>query len=149
MAVIFFLFQIIHSFPFQSKRDLEREIDEINASRPQCPVGLNTLVISRKVTPNENQQQPYVYLNCGHVQGLHDWGQDKDSGTRKCPICLEVDKFIYEIQGRRKFLTLLYLILAWTRGESMYGIRAIVLRRFWSAIVRVQSMRPYGIRKNC
>lgn len=69
---------------------MEREIDEINAGRPQCPVGLNTLVIPRKVTPNENQQQPYVYLNCGHVQGHHDWGQDKDSGARKCPICLEV-----------------------------------------------------------
>lgn len=74
----------------QSKRDLEREIDEINAGRPQCPVGLNTLVIPRKVTLNENQHQPYVYLNCGHVQGLHDWGQDRDSGARRCPICLEV-----------------------------------------------------------
>lgn len=75
---------------FQSKRDLEHEIDEINAGRPQCPVGLNTLVIPRKVTPSENQQQPYVYLNCGHVQGHHDWGQDKDSGARRCPMCLEV-----------------------------------------------------------
>ncbi|XP_030759309.1 protein pellino-like [Sitophilus oryzae] len=72
-----------------SKHDLEKVIDEINAGRPQCPVGLNTLVIPRRVSPNENQQQPYVYLNCGHVQGLHDWGQDKDSGARKCPICLE------------------------------------------------------------
>lgn len=69
---------------------MEREVDEINAGRPQCPVGLNTLVIPRKVTTYESQQQPYVYLNCGHVQGLHDWGQDKDSGARKCPICLEV-----------------------------------------------------------
>lgn len=74
---------------FQSKRDLEREIDEINAGRPQCPVGLNTLVIPRRVTPNDNLQQPYVYLNCGHVQGLHDWGQEEE-GARRCPICLEV-----------------------------------------------------------
>lgn len=65
-------------------------IDELNAGRPQCPVGLNTLVIPRRVSPNDNQQQPYVYLNCGHVQGLHDWGQDRDSDDRKCPICLEV-----------------------------------------------------------
>lgn len=82
-----------------SKRDLEREIDEINAGKPQCPVGLNTLVIPRKVTPNENQQQPYVYLNCGHVQGHHDWGQDKDSGARKCPICLELGPIVRLCMG--------------------------------------------------
>ncbi|KAK9883967.1 hypothetical protein WA026_004903 [Henosepilachna vigintioctopunctata] len=82
-----------------SKRDLEREIDEINAGRPQCPVGLNTLVIPRKITPSENQQQPYVYLNCGHVQGLHDWGQDKDSGDRKCPICLELGPVVKVCMG--------------------------------------------------
>ncbi|XP_045474480.1 protein pellino [Harmonia axyridis] len=82
-----------------SKRDLERVIDELNAGRPQCPVGLNTLVIPRKITPNENQQQPYVYLNCGHVQGLHDWGQDKDSGDRKCPICLELGPVVKVCMG--------------------------------------------------
>nr|CAH7724647.1 unnamed protein product [Callosobruchus chinensis] len=82
-----------------SKRDLEREIDEINAGRPQCPVGLNTLVIPRRVSPNENQQQPYVYLNCGHVQGLHDWGQDRDTGSRKCPICLEMGPAVKVFMG--------------------------------------------------
>ncbi|KAG5899513.1 hypothetical protein JTB14_008202 [Gonioctena quinquepunctata] len=82
-----------------SKRDLEREIDEINAGRPQCPVGLNTLVIPRRVSPNENLQQPYVYLNCGHVQGLHDWGQDKDTGSRKCPICLELGPVVKVFMG--------------------------------------------------
>ncbi|GLV39590.1 Pellino [Carabus blaptoides fortunei] len=82
-----------------SKRDLEHEIDEINAGRPQCPVGLNTLVIPRKVTPNENQQQPYVYLNCGHVQGHHDWGQDKDSGARRCPMCLELGPVVKVCMG--------------------------------------------------
>lgn len=54
---------------FQSKRDVEKLVDEINEGRPQCPVGLNTLVIPRKVTLNEHMNQPYVYLNCGHVQG--------------------------------------------------------------------------------
>ncbi|KAF7284922.1 hypothetical protein GWI33_017401 [Rhynchophorus ferrugineus] len=82
-----------------SKHDLEKVIDEINAGRPQCPVGLNTLVIPRRVSPNENQQQPYVYLNCGHVQGLHDWGQDKDSGARKCPICLELGPVVKVCMG--------------------------------------------------
>lgn len=51
------------------KRDLEKLVDEINEGRPQCPVGLNTLVIPRKVTLSEHINQPYVYLNCGHVQG--------------------------------------------------------------------------------
>jgi pellino protein len=71
-------------------------VDELNAGRPQCPVGLNTLVIPRKLTLSMSEdtvnekQQPYVYLNCGHVQGHHDWGQDKDSKDRRCPMCLEV-----------------------------------------------------------
>ncbi|XP_044730728.1 protein pellino isoform X1 [Chrysoperla carnea] len=82
-----------------NKRDLEQQVDEINAGRPQCPVGLNTLVIPRKVTSGENQQQPYVYLNCGHVQGQHDWGQDKDSGARRCPMCLEVGPVVRLCMG--------------------------------------------------
>jgi hypothetical protein len=60
---------IFSSFSFKTKRDLEKLVDEINAGRPQCPVGLNTLVIPRKVTLGEHVNQPYVYLNCGHVQG--------------------------------------------------------------------------------
>ena len=84
----------------QNKRDLEREIDEINAGRPQCPVGLNTLVIPRKVSSiDNNQQQPYVYLNCGHVQGFHDWGQDKDTDTKRCPICLMVGSVVKVCMG--------------------------------------------------
>lgn len=58
-------------FLLQTKRDLEKLIDEINAGRPQCPVGLNTLVIPRKVNIGDQINQPYVYLNCGHVQGKH------------------------------------------------------------------------------
>ncbi|GAB6020671.1 hypothetical protein CHUAL_003340 [Chamberlinius hualienensis] len=72
-----------------TKHQLEKQIDEINAGRPQCPVGLNTLVIPRKCTMSTNDKQPYVYLNCGHVQGLHDWGVAKDSDSRTCPICMK------------------------------------------------------------
>ncbi|XP_071447622.1 protein pellino isoform X2 [Hetaerina americana] len=84
-----------------TKHHLERQIDELNAGRPQCPVGLNTLVIPRRVTLRINEkQQPYVYLNCGHVQGHHDWGQDKDSpGARRCPMCLEVGPVVTLIVG--------------------------------------------------
>ncbi|XP_046422271.1 protein pellino isoform X1 [Neodiprion pinetum] len=72
-----------------TKHDLEELVDAINAGRPQCPVGLNTLVIPRKAaTDSAQQHQPYVYLKCGHVQGHHDWGQEKDKVTRRCPMCL-------------------------------------------------------------
>jgi hypothetical protein len=77
---------------FQTKHHLETLVDELNAGRPQCPVGLNTLVIPRKLTPSmsdetaDERQQPYVYLNCGHVEGHQDWGQDKGC----CPICRKV-----------------------------------------------------------
>uniref|UniRef100_A0A1B6EGZ4 Protein pellino n=1 Tax=Clastoptera arizonana TaxID=38151 RepID=A0A1B6EGZ4_9HEMI len=65
-------------------------VNHVNAARPICPVGLNTLVIPRKSTKDNEKQQPYVYLNCGHVQGPHDWGQEKDSNSRTCPMCLKI-----------------------------------------------------------
>lgn len=75
---------------FQTKRHLEQMVDELNAGRPQCPVGLNTLVIPRKATLTSTEKQPVVYLNCGHVQGLHEWGHEKDSNSHTCPMCLKV-----------------------------------------------------------
>ncbi|XP_027203146.2 E3 ubiquitin-protein ligase pellino [Dermatophagoides pteronyssinus] len=74
-----------------TKRLLEEMIDQLNASRPQCPVGLNTLVIPRKSISlgSADDKQPYVYLKCGHVQGLHDWGQNKHSNSRTCPMCFK------------------------------------------------------------
>jgi pellino protein len=81
---------------FQTKHHLEALVDELNAGRPQCPVGLNTLVIPRKLTLGMSdktvieRRQPYVYLNCGHVQGRHDWGGNKDFKSRRCPMCLKV-----------------------------------------------------------
>jgi len=57
-------------------RQLERCLDELNAGRPQCPVGLYTLVVPKKqnVTPVAPEATPMVYLNCGHVQvRFHSW----------------------------------------------------------------------------
>ncbi|GFY21885.1 protein pellino [Trichonephila clavipes] len=82
-----------------TKHLLEEKIDELNAGRPQCPVGLNTLVISRKYTLKSSDKQPYVYLICGHVQGLHDWGQDKESNARTCPMCLKVGPIVKLTMG--------------------------------------------------
>ncbi|KAI8044797.1 hypothetical protein M5D96_000969, partial [Drosophila gunungcola] len=82
-----------------TKHDLEKLIDAINAGRPQCPVGLNTLVIPRKVNIGDQVNQPYVYLNCGHVQGHHDWGQDENTGARRCPMCLELGPVVTLCMG--------------------------------------------------
>ena len=47
-------------FVFQTRRDIDQMVDFVNAGRPQCPVGLNTLVVGRKT--NSLDRQPYVYL---------------------------------------------------------------------------------------
>lgn len=72
-----------------TNRELELLVDDLNAGRPQCPVGLNTLVVPRKNSENTStsENQPYVYLNCGHVQGRHEWGK-VGSNSKTCPICL-------------------------------------------------------------
>ena len=90
---------------FQTKRHLETLVDELNAGQPHCPVELNTLVIPRKLTSSmsnetvNKKQQPYVYLNCGHVQGQYDWGQDKGCCPvcHKVPICNLVPEYFYEL----------------------------------------------------
>ena len=70
---------------------MEYNIAAINAGRPQCPVGLNTLVLPSKNTLTESDKQPYVYLNCGHVHGQHNWGpEDPDTKDRTCPMCRKV-----------------------------------------------------------
>lgn len=112
-----------------TKKSLEEKLDMLNASRPQCPVGLNTLVIPRKpIHPSRDHQshhhhhsnnnnhhnhhhnhqrsqkeksshQPYVYQKCGHVQGYHDWGTTEKSNQRTCPICLSVGTVSKLIMG--------------------------------------------------
>uniref|UniRef100_A0A7N5ZQZ2 Pellino E3 ubiquitin protein ligase 1b n=1 Tax=Anabas testudineus TaxID=64144 RepID=A0A7N5ZQZ2_ANATE len=75
-------------------KHLEALRQEINAARPQCPVGFNTLAfpsMRRKDTPDE--KQPWVYLQCGHVHGYHNWGnhreerEGREGRHRECPMC--------------------------------------------------------------
>ncbi|XP_030235247.1 E3 ubiquitin-protein ligase pellino homolog 1b isoform X1 [Gadus morhua] len=80
-----------------TRKHLEVLRQEINAARPQCPVGLNTLAfpsLRRKATPDE--MQPWAYLRCGHVHGYHDWGSQRrhheesrgqEGRQRECPMC--------------------------------------------------------------
>ncbi|XP_061915471.1 E3 ubiquitin-protein ligase pellino homolog 1b isoform X1 [Entelurus aequoreus] len=75
-------------------KHLEALRQEINAARPQCPVGFNTLAfpsMRRKDTPDE--KQPWAYLRCGHVHGYHNWGNHREEREgrercqRECPMC--------------------------------------------------------------
>lgn len=74
-----------------TKKSLEEKIDMLNASRPQCPVGLNTLVIPRKpILPNNhanrigsdhhhNHSHHHHEHRHGHGHGSHSHHhQDRD-----------------------------------------------------------------------
>ncbi|XP_068451833.1 E3 ubiquitin-protein ligase pellino homolog 1-like [Clinocottus analis] len=75
-------------------KHLEALRQELNAGRPQCPVGLNTLAfpsLRRKDVVDE--RQPWAYLRCGHVHGYHGWGGrrhpevEAECPERECPMC--------------------------------------------------------------
>jgi pellino protein len=74
----------------------------LNSKKPQCPVGLNTLII--KTNPissaSTNAPNPYVYVLCGHVHGNHKWGVKNDNHeSRECPLCRTVGPLIPIIPG--------------------------------------------------
>ncbi|KAM9420758.1 E3 ubiquitin-protein ligase pellino homolog 2-like isoform 1-T1 [Salvelinus alpinus] len=96
-------------------RHLEALRQELNAARPQCPVGLSTLAFpsmprshSFPFLPSLEERQPWVYLTCGHVHGRHDWGQRperREAGggegeggistvRRECPLCRSVGPYV-------------------------------------------------------
>lgn len=85
---------------------MEDALDKLNAARPICPVNLNTLIVPRqKGGHNHNpDRQPYVYLNCGHIQGYHAWGHLKDIKRHTCPICNTEVMYLEILSG--KLLTL-------------------------------------------
>uniref|UniRef100_A0A671MFX9 Pellino E3 ubiquitin protein ligase family member 2 n=1 Tax=Sinocyclocheilus anshuiensis TaxID=1608454 RepID=A0A671MFX9_9TELE len=77
---------------------------ELNAGRPQCPVGLSTLAFpSLPRSHSLEERQPWAYLSCGHVHGRHDWGQRPEGhrereegpcGRRECPLCRTVGPYV-------------------------------------------------------
>ncbi|MEQ2255204.1 E3 ubiquitin-protein ligase pellino 2 [Ilyodon furcidens] len=88
-------------FHTPTQKHLEALRQEINAARPQCPVGLNTLAFpsmqrSRAFSSLEDKQ-PWVYLACGHVHGYHNWGHrsEREPNTqRECPMCRVVGPYV-------------------------------------------------------
>ncbi|CAO2590691.1 E3 ubiquitin-protein ligase pellino homolog 2, partial [Lemmus lemmus] len=84
-------------FHTPTQKHIEALRQEINAARPQCPVGLNTLAfpsINRKEVVEE--KQPWAYLSCGHVHGYHNWGHrsDREPNERECPMCRTVGPYV-------------------------------------------------------
>ncbi|KAI5609606.1 E3 ubiquitin-protein ligase pellino-like 1-like [Silurus asotus] len=82
-------------------KQLESLRQELNAARPQCPVGFNTLAFpSLAQRATVDKKQPWVYMNCGHVHGYHNWGfrreKDKAVGAaeRECPMCRKVGPYV-------------------------------------------------------
>ncbi|KAJ8266162.1 hypothetical protein GJAV_G00126650 [Gymnothorax javanicus] len=94
-------------------KQLEALRQELNAARPQCPVGFNTLAFpSLAQRTTVDKKQPWVYVNCGHVHGYHTWGFRRDRGAepggggvsgggslattseRECPMCRRVGPYV-------------------------------------------------------
>ena len=85
-------------------KQLEALRQELNAARPQCPVGFTTLAFpSLAQRDTVDKKQPWVYVACGHVHGYHNWGYRKDkagaaappSGSeRECPMCRRVGPYV-------------------------------------------------------
>lgn len=78
-------------------QQLEVLRQEINAARPQCPVGFSTLAFPSLAQRGVvEKQQPWVYVNCGHVHGFHNWGFRKEKGglERECPMCRRLGPYV-------------------------------------------------------
>lgn len=85
-----------------TRRLLELEVDQLNSKKPQCPVGLNTLIIKTNPfsTSSSNTPNAYVYLHCGHVQGNHKWGiKNENNESYECPLCRTVGPLIAILPG--------------------------------------------------
>ncbi|KAG9338198.1 hypothetical protein JZ751_026948, partial [Albula glossodonta] len=102
-------------------KQLESLRQELNAARPQCPVGFNTLAFpSLAQRQTVDKKQPWVYVNCGHVHGYHNWGFRRERGSgggaggggvagggaggaggslattgdRECPMCRRIGPYV-------------------------------------------------------
>ncbi len=75
---------------------------------PQCPVNLLTLhfkegggLVPSHDIAEDQMREPWVYQECGHVFGQHEWkGSSKEdkSGNRTCPICRKVSQLNHSKQ---------------------------------------------------
>ena len=99
-------------------------VDELNAGKPQCPVGLNTLVLPRKSTLPPPDQTPYVIWNAGTSRAT-------TTGVKK-----------EEKTGLARYA------LKWARFPIVYGSGASLLGGSRTTYLRFQSVRSHGFREN-
>ena len=70
-------------------------IDNLNSTKPECPVLFNRLRFAKGEKPlycghnlNECHCAPFIHLKCGHVQGDHRWNLlPAEVEKYSCPIC--------------------------------------------------------------
>jgi len=63
-------------------------VNQVNVERLMCPVDLTELHLDCLRTQYNNHRQPYVYLNCGHLQSQHGWGCSESRVEHyTCPLC--------------------------------------------------------------
>lgn len=87
---------------------IDKMRERLNASRPQCPVGLTTLRFPGQFSEQQSSSGsvPYVYLKCGHVHGLHSWNSpdtfsvNSTQDKRTCPVCLQTSSYVPLSLGR-------------------------------------------------
>lgn len=83
---------------------IDKMREGLNASRPQCPVGLTTLRFpSQLEQPGSSvaSAQPHAYLKCGHVHGFHSWNYPvQNADKRTCPVCLQASSYVPLSLGR-------------------------------------------------
>lgn len=83
-----------------SLNQIEELRRKLNATKPQCPVGLMTLEFPSNPPRSGNRtcikaDTPHVYLVCGHVHGYHTWNSPVYNGElRTCPMCRQIGSYI-------------------------------------------------------
>ena len=79
----------------QSIEQLKIRIDDLNATKPKCPVRFNVLVFGKEEESlgcahslTECICAAHIYLKCGHVQGNHRWTLvPVEVENYPCPVC--------------------------------------------------------------
>lgn len=77
--------------------DLSKLFDELNVGIESSDC-INTIVIPRQLTSEKVINQPYVYLNCGHVEVNPDWEIDA-TDKRMCKKCVKLGPVVRLCMG--------------------------------------------------
>ncbi len=78
----------------QSQAHLANMIDQLNDTKPECPVTFHPLIFAKGDLPLDCNHRalmecactPFIHLECGHVQGKHNWKRSRYDDF-VCPVC--------------------------------------------------------------